>query len=76
MVRGSFRRFCHDHYFEGNGVSTRLKDVMEFEAPWGVLGILVERLALKQHMQDLLRRRNQCIRKTAESADWQKFVPY
>jgi len=37
MVRGRFRRFCHDHYFELHDSRTLMRDEMEFEAPlWPV----------------------------------------
>src|SRR5437899_1264752 len=32
MVRGRFRRFCHDHYFELHDSRTLMRDEMEFEA--------------------------------------------
>lgn len=38
MIRGIFRRFCHDHYFEASESNTLMKDVVEFEAPLGLLG--------------------------------------
>jgi ligand-binding SRPBCC domain-containing protein len=75
MVQGAFHRFCHDHYFEANDSLTTMMDVMEFEAPLGPLGSLVERVILKPHMRALLQRRNECIRQVAESEDWRKFLP-
>ena len=75
MVQGAFHRFCHDHYFEDSSESTTMKDVMEFEAPWGPLGSLIERIVLKRHMRDLLQRRNECRRRVAESDEWRKFLP-
>jgi ligand-binding SRPBCC domain-containing protein len=74
MVRGMFRRFCHDHYFEANENITLMKDVMEFEAPLGRLGKLVEELVLARHMRRLLERRNQCIRQTAEGENWIAYL--
>jgi len=74
MVRGLFKRFCHDHYFERVGERTCMRDAMEFVAPLGVLGVLAERLALENHMRDLLLRRNEAIRRVAESEEWKKFL--
>jgi ligand-binding SRPBCC domain-containing protein len=74
MVRGMFRRFCHDHYFETRDGKTLMKDVMEFEAPFGLVGRLVESLLLERHMRRLLQRRNRCIQQTAESEDWKTYV--
>ncbi len=74
MVRGMFRRFCHDHHFEAYENITLMKDVMEFEAPLGLLGKLVERLVLARHMRRLLERRNRCIQQTAEGENWKAYL--
>jgi len=77
MVRGAFKRFCHDHYFTAQGRDgTLMGDRMEFEAPLGVLGWLAERLVLERHMRRLLHRRNQCIKRAAESGGWKGFSPF
>jgi ligand-binding SRPBCC domain-containing protein len=75
MVRGMFRRFCHDHDFECGGIETVMRDVMEFEAPLGLLGKVAERLWLEPHMRSLLERRNRCIQQTAESEAWKDYLP-
>jgi ligand-binding SRPBCC domain-containing protein len=74
MVRGMFRRFCHDHYFETRQGKTWMKDVMEFEAPFGLLGKVAEKLLLQRHMRRLLERRNRCIQQTAESEEWKTYL--
>ncbi len=75
MVRGMFKRFCHDHYFHASGDSTVMSDVMEFEAPYGVIGGLVERVLLREHMRFLLQKRNNYIKRIAESGEWSKYLP-
>jgi ligand-binding SRPBCC domain-containing protein len=74
MVQGMFRRFCHDHYFETRGGETLMRDVMEFEAPLGLMGQVVENLLLERHMRRLLERRNRCIQQTAESEDRKTYL--
>jgi ligand-binding SRPBCC domain-containing protein len=74
MVRGAFRSFCHDHYFESTPGETRMRDLMVFEAPLGFLGRLVESV-LDRHMRALLDRRNRCIKRIAESDEWRDFLP-
>ncbi len=73
MVCGSFRSFCHDHFFEAGDGATLMKDVMQFKAPFGILGSLAERLILKRHMIGLLLHRNQHIRRVAESGEWRRY---
>ena len=74
MVRGFFRRFSHDHFFEKTAVGTLMKDVMEFEAPYGAFGRIAESILLKRHLRQLLLRRNQCIKRVAESDKWRQYL--
>ena len=75
MVRGLFRSFRHDHFFEvHDDGATLMKDMMQFEAPFGALGSLVERVVLKRHMLGLLARRNQHLRRVAESDEWRRYL--
>jgi ligand-binding SRPBCC domain-containing protein len=73
MVRGAFKRFCHDHHFESVNRNTRMIDRIQFSAPLGVLGRLVEPL-LERHMRALLVRRNECIKRTAEGNSWTEYL--
>ena len=57
MVRGAFRRFDHDHFFDAAGENTRCRDVFAFEAPLGPLGVLAERLFLERYMRRFLEER-------------------
>jgi len=75
MLRGWFRRFCHDHFFRAIDGKTSMKDAMEFEAPVPLLGTIAERLILESHMRDLLEKRNAHIKRCAESDDWRKYLP-
>jgi ligand-binding SRPBCC domain-containing protein len=74
MLRGWFRSFCHDHYFATVDGQTVMRDVMQFEAPFGLLGRLVEKFVLTRHMKDLLERRNACIKRVSESDEWRKYL--
>jgi len=51
-----------------------MRDEMEFEAPLWPVGRLVEWAILARHMRSLLEGRNRCIRETAESGDWKRYV--
>lgn len=75
MIRGRFKRFCHDHYFEARTGGTRMRDCMEMEleAPWGFVGRLAEGV-LETHMRSLLERRNRSIKAAAESDEWRKYL--
>lgn len=74
MVRGMFRRFCHDHFFESQDDGTLMRDHLEFSAPFGPIGVIVEKAFLRKHMICLLRRRNAFIKKVAESQQWLRYL--
>jgi hypothetical protein len=40
----------------------------------GFLGRIVETMVLKAHIRKLLERRNECIKRVAESDDWKRYV--
>jgi ligand-binding SRPBCC domain-containing protein len=77
MVRGAFRRFDHDHYFEpvgGGGNEMRMRDVFDFTSPWGTLGAIADRLFLIRYMRTLLLRRSLAIKEAAETDRWAAYL--
>jgi ligand-binding SRPBCC domain-containing protein len=75
MVRGAFARLVHEHRFAEDGAGgTIMEDVFEFAAPYGVLGLAVERLGLRGYLRRLLVARNDAIKAAAESDDWKRYV--
>ena len=60
--RGPFKRWHHAHHFASDGTGgTVMRDVVEFTAPCGPLGALVERLVLRGYMIRLIQSRNQYL---------------
>lgn len=39
------------------------------------LGLLAEALVLRRYMRTLLQERNRVVKETAESSDWQRYLP-
>lgn len=68
MVRGRFKRFVHDHYFEAAGAGTRMRDVIEFESPWGILGRIADGAVLNRYLQKLIQTRNNALKEELEAA--------
>jgi ligand-binding SRPBCC domain-containing protein len=66
QVRGPFHRFHHEHRFEPVDHGSRMTDIVEFEAPGGWLGRLVERLVLASYIRSLIVERNRYL--AAQSA--------
>lgn len=58
QVRGPFRRFRHLHEFVQDADGTTMIDRIEFEAPFGPLGRLAERLVLARYLRQLIETRN------------------
>jgi ligand-binding SRPBCC domain-containing protein len=72
MVRGAFRSFDHDHFFEQDQGITIMKDRFEYTSPFGLLGGLADVLFLKHYMERLLRIRANVIRVAAEPGEMPK----
>lgn len=74
MVRGAFQRFDHDHFFSQRGELTVMRDVFDFEAPFGILGRIADRLFLADYMRRLLLTRNALIKTVAETEQWRQYI--
>jgi len=75
MLRGAFRRFTHDHYFDDAHRGTTMRDVFDFTAPLGPLGRLAEWLFLTAYMTRFLETRNRELKAVAESSAWAEYMP-
>lgn len=74
MVSGAFARFDHEHFFEEIDGRTLMKDVFDYDSPLGFLGKIADFLFLEKYMTGLLKKRNEIIKKVAESDEWKKFL--
>jgi ligand-binding SRPBCC domain-containing protein len=50
MVHGIFKRLQHVHEFHQHDGGTLMRDILDWEAPLGVLGQIADRLFLRRHM--------------------------
>ena len=67
MVSGAFKRFKHQHLFNTVDGITMMKDVFDFESPYGILGKMANAVFLERYMENLLKKRNQVIKEAAEN---------
>lgn len=74
MTRGAFRRFDHDHFFEPKGARTLMRDVFDYDSPFGLVGRIADALFLEKYMREMLTERSRLIKQTAENDDWRKFI--
>jgi ligand-binding SRPBCC domain-containing protein len=76
QVRGSFKRFRHEHRFESFAPDrTRATDTFEFEPPLRLLGHAANALFLTRYMTGLLRRHAVHLKAALESEQWRRFLP-
>jgi ligand-binding SRPBCC domain-containing protein len=61
QVKGPFRRFRHVHEFIQDPAGTTMVDRIEFAAPFGPLGRLVEKLVLARYLRKLIETRNRFL---------------
>ena len=74
MTAGLFKSFEHDHRFQEQDGATVMQDELRFSAPFGVLGLMAERLVLRNHLIRFLRERNKFVKQVAESEMWRKYL--
>ena len=77
MLRGMFKTFEHDHYFDQQPDSaTLMRDELRFSAPLGPLGLIAEALVLKRYLTVFLNERNRLIKQVAEGPQdiWSQYI--
>lgn len=74
MINGIFRSIQHDHFFRQVGLSTMMKDEFHFESPGWIFGMLFNHLIVTKYLRSLLMKRNEMIKRVAESDDWKKIL--
>ena len=65
QIKGPFRRFRHVHEFTEVPAGSVMVDRIEFAAPFGIIGRLVERLVLARYLQELIESRNRHLAGTS-----------
>ena len=66
QVRGPFRTFRHEHRFEQHDGATVMIDHLEFDAPLGPIGRVVERIVLGTYLRKLIEERGTFLTRLAE----------
>ena len=74
MVKGTFKRFDHDHFFETKDLHTIMKDVFDYDSPLRFIGNIADAVFLENYMKKLLESRNMLIKAVAESDDCKKYI--
>ncbi len=62
QIGGPYRRWRHEHRFEASGGETVMRDRVEYELPYGVVGRIVHRLVVRRQLQQIFDYRAERIR--------------
>ena len=74
MIKGDFKSFRHEHYFKAVENGTILIDIVEFEAPYGIIGKMGSAFFLKKYIEKFLVKRNEVIKEYAETQKWKAIL--
>ncbi|MDF1808641.1 MAG: SRPBCC family protein [Phycisphaerales bacterium] len=74
MVFGAFKSMKHSHQFVEVEGKTEMIDEFSFEAPFGIFGLLAEKLILAKYMRKFLISRNQILKNIAETDEWKIYI--
>ena len=74
QLKGIFKCFTHDHYFEQLGDKVIMKDVFSFHSPLGILGQVFNYLVLTKYLTKFLIKRNNLIKEYVETTKWKLIL--
>lgn len=67
MESGPYKLFRHEHRFEEHGGRTIMRDIVDYELPFGILGRLADVVLAKRYLMRLFRIRNAHLKREAEA---------
>lgn len=72
--KGAFKYLIHDHYFEVLDDTVIMKDIFNFQSPYGFLGRIIDKIMLTNYLRKLLLTRNAIIKEYAETEKWKLVI--
>lgn len=66
MVKGPFKKLHHQHLFHEDKNTTIMVDVFNYQAPFGLIGKVFEKLVLTSYLTRFLITRNSYLKQAAE----------
>lgn len=66
MVSGAFQSFIHTHDFLEVSEGTLMVDTFDYKSPFGILGMLADKLFLERYMKKFIISRSMELKKMAE----------
>ena len=69
QVKGPFKHWIHEHHFATNADGhTVVTDQIEFEPPGGLIGLLITKTKILDHLEDAFYHRHAQLRKLLDNA--------
>jgi ligand-binding SRPBCC domain-containing protein len=62
QLKGHFKRFKHEHFFEQKENYVQVTDVLAYETPFGIFGRLFDKYLLKNHLTNFILNRNSVLK--------------
>lgn len=66
QLKGHFKSFKHQHFFEQKEKYVEVTDILEYETPFGIFGKLFDKLFLKKHLTNFIQQRNEILKTLIE----------
>lgn len=66
MVKGAFHSFVHTHQFVEEPNGTLMIDQFEYKSPFGLLGVMADKLFLERYMRSFIETRSDELKRIAE----------
>lgn len=66
QLAGPFRYWHHQHHFRETGSGVELTDIINYKAPFGIVGRLADLLFIKRKLRAMFRHRQSVIKKIFE----------
>lgn len=74
MLKGAFKSFYHQHFFEESSGATLMTEMFTYESPFGIIGKIFDKLILKKYMTRFLVDRFNMVKHFAETEEWRKVL--
>ena len=69
QLKGNFKSFKHQHFFEEKNGFTIMQDILQYEIPFGIIGKLFDVLLLKKHLIQFILYRNDILQQLSEKTN-------
>lgn len=74
QLQGDLVAWRHEHHFKAIDNGMLMIDLLNFETPYGIAGHWFNRLYFTGYMESLIHRKNDLIKRYAESDRWKKLL--